>query len=112
MKNVKLVVLFLIFTGFSCATSNAGIATSNIPLADKKYKVLGHVSKTISWNTFDIGVLGFPLGTPPVNRLIQEAITEKQADALVNIHYWNDKSIFLFITRNRFGFEADAVKFE
>lgn len=105
------ITMFILFVA-NCATSNAGLATSNIPLGDKKYKVISHVAKKTSWRTFDIGIFGFPLTIPPVSKLIQEAITENKADALVNIRYWNDKSIILFITNNRFGFEAEAVKFE
>ena len=112
MKKTAIIALLLagILLG-NCATSHAGITTSNIPIADKKYTITGHVAKQVSWKTFDIGILGFPLKKPPVHSLMQEAINEKQADALVNIKYWNDKIVLLFITINRFGFEADTIKF-
>ena len=112
MKKKYFIFLLILFSGLNCATSHAGMATSNIPIGEKKYQVISHVTKKVSWYTFDIGIFGFPLKKPPVHKLIQQAIDENKADALVNIRYWNDKAIFLFMTRNRFGFEADAVKFE
>lgn len=108
----KLFILLFSFLLTQCATSTAGIATSNIPIVNKKYKVLASVQEEESWITIDLGVFGFPLSKPPVSELMDRIIKEKEADALVNIRYWNDKKIILFITINRFGLSAEAVKFE
>ncbi|MCB1156363.1 MAG: hypothetical protein H7A25_21270 [Leptospiraceae bacterium] len=103
-------LFFLIFLN-SCASSSAGMATSNIPIVTKKYEVIGPVEKQAGWVTIDAGIFGFPLKKPPIHQLMNEAINEKEADALVNIRYWNDKIILLFFTYNRFGLNAEAVKF-
>lgn len=107
-------VLFLIFLVFStnCASSSAGIATSNVPIINRKYKVLGPAQKQTSWFTFDIAIIGIQLGKPPIDKLTESIIQENNADALINIKYWQDRSIFLFLTRNRLGISADAIKFE
>lgn len=96
----------------NCASSSAGIATSNIPIVEKKYTVLGPVEKSTYWVTIDLAVLGFPLSKPPIHALVEEAIADKEADALINIRHWNDKIIILFVTVNRFGLNAEAVRFE
>lgn len=106
------IIIFISLALTHCATSNAGIATSNIPIVDKKYKVVQAVNKTDYWITIDIGILGFPLSEPPIDGLMNEAIQESNADALVNIRYWSDRTILLFITVNRIGLAADAVQFE
>lgn len=96
----------------NCATSSAGISTSNIPITDQKYTVISPVEKTTYWITIDFGIIGFPLQKPPVNSLVNEALNETEADALINIRHWNDKIVILFVTINRFGLTAEAVRFE
>lgn len=108
----KIIILLVSIFFFQCATSSAGISTSNIPIVSKKFKVLAPVEDKISWITFDFGIFGFPLTKPPVDELMTQILKEKQADALINIRYWNDRIILLFVTINRFGINADAVKFE
>lgn len=79
---------------------------------EQKYSVIGPVEKSAYWITIDLGILGFPLTKPPINELVNEAIRDKEADALINIRHWNDKIILLFITVNRFGLNAEAVRFD
>ncbi len=106
-------VLFLLsFVFLECATSSAGIATSNVPIVDQKYTVISPVEKSTYWITFDFGILGFPLRKPPVDELVKEALAENEADALINIRHWNDKIVILFITVNRMGISAEAVRLE
>ena len=38
-------------TLISCASSSAGIATSNIPIVNRKYKVVAPIQDSISWIT-------------------------------------------------------------
>nr|WP_228005190.1 hypothetical protein [Leptospira borgpetersenii] len=97
---------------FHCATSSAGIATSNIPVADRKYNVIGPVEGHKLWSTFDIAIVGIPLSEPPIDKVVTTMLTEKEADALINIRYWTDKYIFLFLTVNRLHINAEAIKFE
>ena len=99
-------------TCIHCASSSSGITTSNIPVVNRKYTVLGPVQNTETWYTFDVALFGFPLDKPPIDKIVSRAISEKNADALINIKYWQDKIIILFITVNRIGISAEAIKFE
>ncbi|MBE7413578.1 MAG: hypothetical protein L6Q54_06060 [Leptospiraceae bacterium] len=109
----KIVFLYLsIFILWNCASSTAGIATSNIPISNKRYKVISPIEEQLSWYSFDIGILGIPFKKPPIDEMISKILKDKNADALVNIRYWTDKTIILFLTRSRFGLNAEAIKFE
>jgi len=110
MRMKKILGLLLLLFTLSCASSTGGIATSNIPLDGVSYKVVATDEITLSWNTFDIGILGFPLDPPPVDRAQSILLKRNNGDALVNLRYWFDRSIYLFITRNRFHLKADIAK--
>ena len=110
MIKILSILLCTIFIG--CAFSSAGISTSNVPIVNKKYKVIGPVEGKKSWITFDMAVFAIPFNNPPINEMTNELIESKEADALINIRYWQDRSIFLFFTRNRLGMNAEAIKFE
>ena len=114
MKNKinKIVIFTILLSLIQCASSSSGITTSNIPVVNRKYTVIGPVQNTETWYTFDIALVGFPLEKPPIDKIVDRAISEKNADALINIKYWQDKIIFLFITTNRIGISAEAIKFE
>lgn len=94
----------------SCATASAGLVTSNIPLEGRKYTVLGTAETVYKWYTFDIGFFGFPLEDPPIDKAVQRLLREKGGDALINIRYFTDRSIFLFVTQHRFYIKAEVVK--
>ena len=94
----------------ACATSSAGIATSNVPLEGIPYEIIGPAETTLTWWTFDIALLGIPLNVPPVDRAQEELLAQKNGQALVNIRYWTDRSIYLFMTRNRLYMKADVVR--
>ena len=105
-------ILILSLSLVHCATtSNAGLALSNTPIS-QPYDIVSPVKKTKIWFTFDIGFIGIPLRKPPIDALMNDILTEKKADALVNIRYWNDRMVFLFLTVNRIGLSAEAVKFK
>jgi hypothetical protein len=108
---IKLFYVLLCALLFNCASSTAGISTSNIPIATKKYKVIGPVESKNSWFTFDIAIMAVAFSKPPINEMMDDMIRSKEADALINIRYWQDRSIFLFLTYNRLGINAEAVKF-
>ncbi|EPG72547.1 putative lipoprotein [Leptospira fainei serovar Hurstbridge str. BUT 6] len=110
-------VRILVVTAFigilsACATSSAGLSTSTVPMADKKYTVLGPVEGMKYWITFDVAIIGIPLKSPPIDILLEELQKEKEADALINLRYWTDKYIFLFLTLNRLHISAEAVRFD
>lgn len=94
-----------------CASSSAGIATSNVPIVDQKYSVLGAVEESDYWLTIDFALIGFPLSKPPINNVLDLAIQKSGGDALINIRHWNDKIVLLFLTINRLGIKAEAIKF-
>lgn len=96
----------------NCATSTAGMVTSNTPIGDKKYTIVGPIKEEVSWYSFDIGFIGFPFENPPIENLTSTILANNNADALVNIRYWNEKSVIFFITKNSFGISAEAVKWE
>jgi hypothetical protein len=108
----KLIIFSFLLIFINCATSSSGITTSNIPVVNRKYTVLGPVQNTETWYTFDVAIFGFPLDKPPIDKIVGRAISDKNADALINIKYWQDKIIVLFITVNRIGISAEAIKFE
>lgn len=97
----------------SCVSATGGIATSNIPLEGRAYRVLGPAETTLSWWAIDTGLVGLPLSDPPIDQAMQTLLEEKQGDALINLRYWTDRSVFLFILiRNRFHLKAEVVKFK
>ena len=108
-------LIFLLIAGIffgNCASSSAGMATSNVPIIDRKYKVVGSVEKQKGWITMDFIIFAFPLDKPPVNYLVKTSLEEHDADALINIRYWTDRSNFLFLIYNRMGITAEAISFE
>lgn len=113
MKFFKVVIYILPFFIFSsCVSSNAGIATSNIPLNYNLQEIEYIKTDSIEkhWFHFDIGILGFPLKEPPIDLAINELLEKNQGDALINIRYYTQKSIFLFITRNTLFIKGDVVR--
>lgn len=110
MKQISF--LFSLVFLLNCASSNAGITTSNIPIVNKKYKVVAVVDKRRTWKAFDIGIIASAFSEPPINQMVNDAIKENEADALINIKYWQDRTIWGPITIHRFQLNAEAVKFE
>ena len=98
----------LLFT--NCASSSAGITTSNIPLTGKNYRGVGNGQTQVDWWTLDLGLVGFPLQEPPIDQAVQKLIEAHGGDALINLRYSTDRFIFLFMTRHRFTLKADVVK--
>lgn len=96
--------------GLNCATSSVGVAASNKPLGSSSYETIRTVDKTFKWYTFDIIIFNVPTTEPPIENLYEQLLEDSQADALVNIRYWNDKTVFGPLTRFRFSIKADAVK--
>ena len=95
-----------------CVTASGGIATSNIPLDGRSYEVIQAAETTVSWWSVDAGVIGIPLSDPPVHEAEQRLLDEHNGDALVNLRYWNDRSVFLLLRpRQRFHLKADVVRF-
>lgn len=109
--NLKVILpaLLLLFC-LNCASGSAGIATSSEPLKPGEYTVLGPAETSVSWWSIDIGFFALPLSVPPVDEARDALLSEKGGNALVNIRYSTDRSIFLFMTRHRFHLKADVVR--
>jgi hypothetical protein len=94
----------------SCASATAGLAVSNVPLENKQYEILGPAESSRSWITFDMGIIGFPLTSPPIDEAIQDLLTQKGGDALINLRYYTERWVFLGVNYNRFFIKADVVR--
>ncbi|EMY70671.1 LIC20211 family lipoprotein [Leptospira vanthielii] len=104
--------IFLLFLGLvNCASSSVGIATSNKPIPNTPYETVKTVEKTFTWYALDFIIFGLPFTEPPITDLYERVMEEDAGDALVNIRYWNDKSIFGPLTRYRFTIKGDLVRF-
>ncbi|MBU43577.1 MAG: hypothetical protein CMN76_10180 [Spirochaetaceae bacterium] len=111
MRPATVILLFLLLAGIAgCASSSAGITTSNVPLTGKNYRIVGNGKTQVDWWSFDVGLLGLPLQEPPIDKAVQELLQTHNGDALINLRYSTDRSIFLFMTRHRFTLQADVVK--
>lgn len=95
-----------------CAGANAGIAVSNVPTEGQTYTVLGTAETTKSWWSLDLAVLAFPLGEPPVAEAVEDLLKQKEGNALINLRFWTDRTIILFMTRHRFHLQADVIRFD
>lgn len=104
-------ICFLFLGLFNCASSSVGIATSNKPIPNTPYETVKTVEKTFTWYALDFIIFGIPFTEPPVTDLYEKVMEEDSGDALVNIRYWNDKSIFGPLTRYRFTIKGDLVRF-
>lgn len=107
MKRLLLLIPFLFL---QCASGSAGIATASEPLQAGQYSVLGPAETTVSWWSVDVGFFALPLSEPPIDEARNQLLSEKGGNALVNIRYSTDRSIFLFMTRHRFHLKADVVR--
>lgn len=98
----------------ACATANGGFAVSNVPVDNRRYEVIAPGEEvTLSWWSLDLGIIGLPLSDPPVAEAEAELLRRTQGDALVNLRYWNDRSILLMLfNRQRFYLKADVIRFE
>lgn len=95
-----------------CVSASGGMATSNIPVEGRQFEVIGPDEETVSWWSIDLGIIGLPLSDPPVDEAQQKLLDRNDGDALINLRYWNDRSVFLiFVTRQRFHLKADVIRF-
>ncbi|PJZ84639.1 LIC20211 family lipoprotein [Leptospira harrisiae] len=104
-------IFFLSLVLNNCASSSVGIATSNKPIPNTPYETVKTVEKTFTWYALDFILFGLPFTEPPITDLYEKVMEEDSGDALVNIRYWNDKSIFGPLTRYRFTIKGDLVRF-
>lgn len=106
--------LFLFFAlSLSCASASGGFSVSNVPVESRRFEVIAPGEEiALSWWSVDLGVIGLPLSEPPVARAERQLLEKASGDALINLRYWNDRSVFLFfVNRQRFHLKADVVRF-
>lgn len=109
----RILLSLVLLLGASCASASGGFSVSTIPVETRRFEVVAPGEETtLSWWSVDLGIIGLPLSEPPVARAEQELLDRSQGDALVNLRYWNDRSVFLFIVnRQRFHLKADVIRF-
>jgi hypothetical protein len=107
-----ILLVFISWFHWSCASAHAGIAASNVPIIEKKYTVVGPVETKEYWFALDFAIFGFSVKEPPIGKAMQDLQEQKKADALINIRYWNDRIILLFVTIHRLGIQAEAITFD
>lgn len=102
-----------------CARWSGGIAPSNVPVEGRNYRILGEVKMTDTrWALF--GLPGFdgtpgliPLtGSNTIREALEEAISSKGADALINITVETYIQNWLLFTRVVTVVEGQAIRFE
>ena len=110
---IRLLTLSLLLgSTVACVSANGGIAASNIPMEGRQYEVIGPDETYVSWWSLDLGIIGLPLADPPVAEAESRLIGKNDGDALINLRYWSDRSVFLFfLQRHRFYLKADVVRF-
>jgi hypothetical protein len=109
---MRTAILTAILLLAGCAGSSAGMVTSNVPVEGQAYTVLGPAETVVSWWSFDVAVIAYPLGEPPISEAVSNLLKQKEGDALVNLRYATDRTIILFMTRHRFHLKADVIKFD
>ncbi|GBF50885.1 hypothetical protein LPTSP4_24120 [Leptospira ryugenii] len=113
MKHFKLftVSALLLFIFGNCASSTVGLATSNRPIPNTTYETIKTVDKVFTWYSIDIILIGASTDTPPIDKIYSDLVGTEEADAIVNIRYYNEKAVFGPFLRHRFGIKGDLVRF-
>lgn len=109
---LRLVFVALVSSLFwECSHFHAGVSPSNVPVSRKDYSRLGSVTKEKKWIQLDIGINVLPKeGGPKMRDLIQAALIEKEADAIIDIRYWNDEIRLGPFRIVRIGFSGEAIQ--
>lgn len=109
----KYLLLFLFAAAVVNCTSFHGKYESNIPLNGKK--IAGNLGETYgSDTTFTICpiVFFYTFGFPQPEKAIEEAISRKNGDALVNVEMTQKSFYFFLFELDTFKVKGEAVKFD
>ncbi len=100
------IMFIIILTG--CVTTPVCITSSNTPMVGKTVKEnLG----TTRGSDSAISILGlWMLGRPDTGAAIDEAIKEKNADAIINLQCYQKRSYYVLFSLTTVIVEGDAVK--
>jgi len=96
----------------ACASSSANLLTSNIPLQNKPYTILGTAETTVFWYTLDLGIFAIPLGKAPLEKAEKNLLNRFGGDALINLRYWTEQVYVPVFYFHRFHLKADVIKFD
>jgi len=104
---LSILTFMLFITG--CITTPVCITSSNTPMVGKTVQEnLG----TTRGSDSAISILGlWMLGRPDTGAAIDEAITEKNADALINVQCYQEKSYYFLFSLTTVIVEGEAVQF-
>lgn len=107
-RNHSIIILSLLLgiSLFACITP-AGITSSTTPLRGKE--IVNHHGKVkgtdSTWSVLGIWMFG----RPDIDDAIQDALSKKGGNALVNVRCYNDKMWFLLFSIDRVIVEGEAV---
>jgi hypothetical protein len=105
-----IIISFIVFM-LACATTPVSITSSNMPLNDKK--ISENLGKVEGESKYCISVLGFwMIGKPDIQMAIDDALSKKKADALINIKCYEDWKYIFFVSFTKVIVEGEAIKFQ
>ena len=113
LKNKKIIIVLLAVFAFcitSCATTPVCLTSSNTPL---NYKYISENMGKVEGNspkTFSILSL-WMIGKPDIQSAIDDAVSKKNADALINIKCYEVSYNFILFNLTSVRVEGEAVKF-
>ena len=108
-----LVILTLLGVVSSCVTP-MGMSPSTIPLENQQTSSLGKTTGShTQFNLFGFPMpLHFTITHPDINSAVNEALKAKQADALINVHWYTTYYHFILFSTSTIVVEGEAVKIE
>ncbi|MCZ8155435.1 MAG: hypothetical protein O9264_04905 [Leptospira sp.] len=106
-----LVIVSLFLSLTQCASSTVGVAASNKPIPNTPYETIKSVDKLFTWYSIDLILISVSTSTPPTEKIYDEMMEGETADAIVNIRYYNEKSVFGPVLRHRFGIKGDLIRY-
>ncbi|TGL62268.1 hypothetical protein EHQ58_03445 [Leptospira ognonensis] len=95
----------------NCASSTVGVAASNKPILNTTYETIKSVDKLFTWYSVDLILISVSTETPPTEKIYDVMMEGETADAIINIRYYNEKSVFGPIIRHHFGIRGDLIRY-
>ncbi len=120
MLNKKRIIYFtlIIITVISlnsCITTPVCLTPSNTPLVNREVEAnLGPVSGSSGvWSFNGFSILGlWMFGRPDIESAVQNAIAEKEGDALINVRCYETFRYFILFSLSSVTVEGEAVRFK
>jgi hypothetical protein len=106
-----IIISFFIVFMLACATTPVSITSSNTPFNDKR--ILENLGKVEGESNYCFAVFGlWMIGKPDIQAAIDDAITKKKADALINIKCYEYWRYVFFVSFTKVIVEGEAVKLQ